>query len=115
MRDKRGVRILISLPYFLIKGGKAMSNKKALKGLKFPGLNDVYYVPDINQVVYGDVVDNENIEDITSILLGWLKSESGEKFAPKTLVSQVQTSNGTSLEDFIDSKIANIKIVAVWG
>ena len=92
-----------------------MSNKKALKGLKFPGLDDVYYVPDINQVVYVDVVDNENIEDITPVLLGWLKGDNGEKFAPKTLVSQVQTSDGASLEDYIDLKIANIKIVAVWG
>ena len=34
----------------------------------------------------------------TPIQTGWLKNNNGEKIAPKTLVSQIQENDGTSLE-----------------
>lgn len=37
----------------------------------------------------------------TTVKTGWLNDKNGDKFAPKTLSSQVQTSNGTLLEDEI--------------
>lgn len=40
-----------------------------------------------------------------TIKTGWLNDASGEKFAPKTLTSQVQTSDGTLLEDKIKEDI----------
>lgn len=36
---------------------------------------------------------------------GWLKDKNGDKFAPKTLTSQVQTSDGTLIEDKIQADI----------
>lgn len=33
--------------------------------------------------------------------LGWLKDDNGEKFAPRTLMSQVQADDGTSLDDML--------------
>ena len=41
----------------------------------------------------------------TEIITGWLKDENGEKIAPKTLTSQVQTSDGTLIENKIASDI----------
>ena len=38
---------------------------------------------------------------MSAVQTGWIKNEDGEKFAPKTLASQVMTSNGES----IDTKI----------
>lgn len=35
----------------------------------------------------------------TEVKTGWLKDKNGDKFAPKTLTSQVQTNDGTLLED----------------
>lgn len=37
----------------------------------------------------------------TTVKTGWLKDSNGEKFAPKTLISQVQASDGSLLEDKI--------------
>ena len=34
----------------------------------------------------------------TTTKIGWLKDKNGENFAPKTLISQVQASDGTLLE-----------------
>lgn len=41
----------------------------------------------------------------TTVKTGWLKDSNGDKFAPKTLTSQVQTSDGTMLEDKIQADI----------
>lgn len=41
----------------------------------------------------------------TEIKTGWLKDKQGNKFAPKTLTSQVQTSDGTLLEDKIQDDL----------
>ena len=41
----------------------------------------------------------------TTIKTGWLKDNNGEKFAPKTLTSQVQTSDGILLEDKIQADL----------
>lgn len=50
----------------------------------------------------------------TTIKTGWLNDKDGNKFAPKTLTSQVQTSDGILLEDKIQSDleaaIANVSI-----
>ena len=43
----------------------------------------------------------------TTVKIGWLKDSNGEKFAPKTLISQVQTSDGILLEDKIQADINN--------
>lgn len=40
-----------------------------------------------------------------TVKTGWLKDNNGEKFAPKTLLSQVQTSDGILLEDKIQADI----------
>lgn len=40
-----------------------------------------------------------------TIKTGWLENKNGEKFAPKTLSSQVQTSEGVLLEDKIKNDI----------
>lgn len=45
----------------------------------------------------------------TTVKTGWLKDNNGEKFAPKTLSSQVQTSDGTLLEDKIQLDLDNLK------
>ena len=39
----------------------------------------------------------------TTVKKGWLHDNNGEKFAPKTLTSQVQTSDGVLIEDRINS------------
>jgi len=41
----------------------------------------------------------------TTIKTGWLNDKNGDKFAPKTLTSQVQTSDGTLIEDKIAQDI----------
>lgn len=41
----------------------------------------------------------------TTVKTGWLKDSNGDKFAPKTLTSQVQTSDGIMLEDKIQGDI----------
>lgn len=45
----------------------------------------------------------------TTVKTGWLKDKNGDKFAPKTLTSQVQTSDGVLLEDKIQSDLATAK------
>lgn len=44
----------------------------------------------------------------TPIQTGWLTTENGDKFAPKTLTSQVQTSDGILLEDKIQSDLDEV-------
>ena len=41
----------------------------------------------------------------TTVKTGWLHDKNGDKFAPKTLTSQVQTSDGTLLEDKIQADL----------
>ena len=41
----------------------------------------------------------------TTVKTGWLNNKSGEFFAPKTLISQVQTSDGVLLEDKIQQDL----------
>jgi hypothetical protein len=43
----------------------------------------------------------------TTVKTGWLKDKNGDKFAPKTLLSQVQTNDGTPLEDKLQQDIAD--------
>jgi hypothetical protein len=52
----------------------------------------------------------------TTVKTGWLNDKNGDKFAPKTLISQVQTNDGTSLEDELDSikQKAQVQIIT-WG
>lgn len=45
----------------------------------------------------------------TTVKTGWLKNNNGEKFAPKTLTSQVQTSDGILLEDKIQADLDIMK------
>ena len=45
----------------------------------------------------------------TVIKTGWLKDKNGEKFAPKTLTSQVITSDGVALESAIEEKLDELK------
>lgn len=45
----------------------------------------------------------------TTINTGWLKDNNGDKFAPKTLTSQVQTSDGVLLENKIETDILSAK------
>lgn len=45
----------------------------------------------------------------TTIKTGWLNDKNGDKFAPKTLTSQIQTSDGTLLEDKITADIEAAK------
>ena len=45
----------------------------------------------------------------TIIKTGWLKDNNGEKFAPKTLLSQVQTNDGTLLEDKLQTELDAIQ------
>ena len=45
----------------------------------------------------------------TTIKTGWLKDNNGEKFAPKTLASQVQMSDGTLFEDKIQTDLNIMK------
>ena len=42
----------------------------------------------------------------TTVNTGWLKDKNGDKFAPKTLSSQVMTSEGVALESKINSDLA---------
>lgn len=46
---------------------------------------------------------------MSTIKTGWLKNKNGEKFAPKTLSSQVQTADGTLLEEKINSDLDSLK------
>lgn len=50
----------------------------------------------------------------TTVKTGWLKDKNGDKFAPKTLISQVQTNDGILLEDKIqadlEEAITNVSI-----
>lgn len=45
----------------------------------------------------------------TTVKTGWLHDKNGDKFAPKTLISQVQTSDGILLEDKIQSDLDTAK------
>jgi hypothetical protein len=44
-----------------------------------------------------------------TINIGWLKNNNGEKFAPKTLMSQVQTKDGILLESKIQTDINTLR------
>lgn len=44
-----------------------------------------------------------------TIKTGWLKDKQGNKFAPKTLLSQVQTNDGTLLEDKLQTELDAIQ------
>lgn len=46
----------------------------------------------------------------TTIKTGWLNDKNGDKFAPKTLTSQVQTSDGVLLEDKIQADIQAARV-----
>ena len=46
----------------------------------------------------------------TPVSTGWIKDSNGEKFAPKTLTSQVQTSDGVLLEDKIQADLNTVKV-----
>ena len=51
----------------------------------------------------------------TTVKTGWLNDKNGDKFAPKTLTSQVQTSDGILLEDKIQADLDAVKNVqADW-
>jgi hypothetical protein len=50
----------------------------------------------------------------TTVKTGWLKDENGDKFAPRTLTSQVQTNDGILLDDKIQ-KLDNLANVATSG
>lgn len=45
----------------------------------------------------------------TTVKTGWLKDKEGNKFAPKTLTSQVQTSDGTLFEDKIQADLDELE------
>lgn len=45
----------------------------------------------------------------TTVKTGWLHDKNGDKFAPKTLTSQVQTSDGTLIEDKIKADIDAVR------
>ena len=45
----------------------------------------------------------------TTVKTGWLNDKNGDKFAPKTLTSQVQTSDGTLIEDKIQDDLNAMK------
>lgn len=47
----------------------------------------------------------------TKVKTGWLHDENGDKFAPKTLTSQVQTSDGILFEDKIHTDLEAMKTV----
>lgn len=44
-----------------------------------------------------------------TIKVGWLKNNEGEKFAPKTLMSQVVTNDGVQLNDKIEADLLSLK------
>ena len=44
---------------------------------------------------------------MSTVKTGWLSDNSGEKFAPKTLTSQIQTNDGQSLDAKIQQDINN--------
>lgn len=44
---------------------------------------------------------------MSTVNIGWLKDENGDKFAPKTLASQVFDSNGESINDKILPRITS--------
>ncbi len=62
----------------------------------------------VSDMVFINEASNETIEnlDVTTketVKTGWLEDNNGEKFAPKTLISQVQTNDGTLLDDIVES------------
>ena len=48
---------------------------------------------------------------MSTVKAGWLKDNSGDKFAPKTLVTQVISYDGTTLDQELDTK-ANADVTA---
>ena len=48
----------------------------------------------------------------TTVKTGWLNDKNGDKFAPKTLTSQVQTSDGTLFEDKLQTDLDTILATA---
>lgn len=47
----------------------------------------------------------------TPVKVGWLTDANGEKFAPKTLISQVQTSDGITLEEQLNESSTKVQII----
>lgn len=45
----------------------------------------------------------------TKVSIGWLQDKNGDKFAPKTLLSQVQTLDGILLEDKLRAEFDSMK------
>lgn len=45
----------------------------------------------------------------TTVKTGWLNDNNGDKFAPKTLSSQVITNDGIILEDKINQDLINLE------
>ena len=45
----------------------------------------------------------------TTVNVGWLNDENGDKFAPKTLSSQVINNDGTSLQNTLNTMTSNIE------
>lgn len=52
---------------------------------------------------------------MATIKTGWLKDNSGDKFAPKTLSSQVVSSDGTTLESVVQAKFDEINALIENG
>lgn len=53
--------------------------------------------------------ENDNsVEDVGSVKAGWIINKEGEKFAPRTLLSQINVDNETSLEEKIESDLLNL-------
>lgn len=46
---------------------------------------------------------------MSTVNTGWLKDDNGEKFAPKTLSSQVITNDGVTLESVINENISTLE------
>jgi hypothetical protein len=48
----------------------------------------------------------------TTVKTGWLNDKNGEKFAPKTLISQVQDNDGVLLEDKLNNLTPTVAVDA---
>ena len=57
----------------------------------------------------------------TTVKIGWLMDKNGDKFAPKTLISQIQTNDGILLEEkmqadldaakeYVDERLSDIEV-----
>lgn len=45
----------------------------------------------------------------TTVKAGWLKDSQGNKFAPKTIASQVMTNDGVTIESKLTSEVAQVE------